>query len=49
MGLNATLMTAGRSLELFTAGIQVAGQNVANANTPGYVREELGLGTNTPL
>lgn len=48
MGLNATLMTAGRSLELFTAGIQVAGQNVANANTPGYVREELGLGTNTP-
>ncbi|MCA8987828.1 MAG: flagellar hook-associated protein FlgK, partial [Planctomycetaceae bacterium] len=48
MGLNATLYTAGRSLELFTAGIQVAGQNVANANTPGYVRENLNISTNLP-
>ncbi|MBW3541491.1 MAG: flagellar hook-associated protein FlgK [Planctomycetes bacterium] len=34
---------AGRALEVFSAGIQVAGQNVANANTPGYIREELEL------
>lgn len=43
MGLTAALATAGRSLEVFTAGIQVAGQNVSNANTPGYIREELNL------
>jgi len=49
MGLNATLFTAGRSLELFSAGIQVAGQNVANANTPGYVREDLFIATNDPF
>lgn len=48
MGLNATLYTAGRSLELFSAGIQVAGQNVANANTPGYVREQLNITTAAP-
>ena len=27
MGLTASLYTAGQSLELFSAGIQVAGQN----------------------
>ncbi|HUG90774.1 MAG TPA: flagellar hook-associated protein FlgK, partial [Planctomycetaceae bacterium] len=43
MGLNATLATAGRSLEVFSAGVQVAGQNIANASTPGYIREELQL------
>ncbi len=48
MGLNATLYTAGRSLEMYSAGIQVAGQNVANANTPGYVREDLQVGTAAP-
>jgi len=41
MGLNAALGVAGRALEVFTAGIQVSGQNIANANTPGYIREEL--------
>lgn len=41
MGLNAALALAGRSLEVFSAGLQVAGQNIANANTPGYVREKL--------
>ena len=41
MGLTASLYTAGQSLELFSAGIQVAGQNVANANSPNYVRERL--------
>lgn len=41
MGLNAALINSGRALEVFSAGIQVAGQNVANAGTPGYIREEL--------
>ncbi|HEX6987425.1 MAG TPA: flagellar basal body protein, partial [Planctomycetaceae bacterium] len=48
MGLYAALHTSGRSLQAFTAGISVAGQNVANANTPGYIREELNLDTNLP-
>lgn len=48
MGLNGILYTAGRSLETFSAGIQVAGQNVSNANTPGYVREHLHVGTSAP-
>ncbi len=43
MGLNSTLATAGRSLEVFTAGIQVASQNISNAGTPGYIREEVQL------
>ena len=45
MGLNAILGTAAHSLELFSAGIEVAGQNIANANTSGYVRETLELTT----
>ncbi len=48
MSLNAALGIASRALEIFTAGIQVAGQNVANANTPGYIREELQLDTALP-
>ena len=49
MGLNATLATAGSSLETFGIGIQVAGQNIANAATPGYIREELLLEPNMPV
>ena len=45
MGLNATLATARQSLDVFSTGIQVAGQNIANASTPGYIREELQLET----
>ncbi|MFQ5732941.1 MAG: flagellar hook-associated protein FlgK [Planctomycetaceae bacterium] len=48
MGLSATLFNAGRSLEIFSAGIQVAGNNVSNAGTPGYIREELVLKTAPP-
>lgn len=48
MGLSATLATASKSLELFSAGMQVAGQNVANASTPGYIRESLNISTNSP-
>src|SRR5687768_3793380 len=48
MGLFSALHTSGRSLQVFTAGISVAGQNIANATTPGYIREELDLVTSTP-
>lgn len=48
MGLNGALQLAGRSLEVFSTGIQVAGQNISNANTPGYIRENLLLSTNEP-
>lgn len=41
MSLNAILAMSGHALEVFTAGIHVAGNNIANANTPGFVREEL--------
>ena len=43
MGLNNALAIAGRSLEVFTTGIEVAGNNIANADTPGYIRERLHL------
>lgn len=49
MGLTAALATAGRSLELATTGIQVAGGNISNANTPGYIREELQIAANLPF
>ncbi|MEZ6046894.1 MAG: flagellar hook-associated protein FlgK [Planctomycetaceae bacterium] len=48
MGLNSALQMSSRSLEIFTTGIQVAGQNVANANTPGYIREEVLLEPSNP-
>ncbi|MEM7810206.1 MAG: flagellar hook-associated protein FlgK [Planctomycetota bacterium] len=49
MSLNGVIRTAGRSLEVFTAGIAVAGQNVANAATPGYIREEINLQPSAPF
>ena len=42
-GLNSALAIAGRSLEVFTTGIEVAGNNISNADTPGYIRERLYL------
>lgn len=48
MGLNATLSMAKQSLEIFGTGIQVAGQNISNAGTPGYIREELVLNAADP-
>ena len=47
MGLFASLHLASRSLQASTAGIGVAGQNIANANTPGYIREDLKLTTDS--
>ncbi len=43
MGLNSALAISGRALEVFTTGIEVAGNNISNANTPGYIRERLHL------
>ena len=48
MSLNTSLVTAGRTLEVFSAGVQVAGHNIANASTPGYIREELQLAAAPP-
>ncbi len=48
MSLNGALAIASRSLEVFSLGIQVAGQNIANAATPGYVRDELHVATAAP-
>lgn len=47
-GLNAALSIAAQALDVFSAGINVAGNNVTNANTPGYVREQLNLSTSFP-
>jgi flagellar hook-associated protein 1 FlgK len=48
MSLTSALSTASRSLEVFSAGIQVAGNNIANSSTPGYVRENLVLSSAFP-
>lgn len=49
MGLNAALSMAKQSLEIFSTGIQVSGQNISNAGTPGYIREELILDAADPF
>lgn len=41
MSLNSALSIASSSLDLFSLGIQVAGNNINNSSTPGYVREKL--------
>lgn len=48
MSLNGTLATAASSLNLFSLGIQVSGNNIANANTPGYVRSHLEIASSPP-
>lgn len=42
-GLFASLTMASRSLEAQRAGLDVAGQNISNINTPGYARRRLEL------
>lgn len=49
MGLTAALSAAGTALDVFSAGIQVSGNNVANANDPNYIREVLQLNPATPV
>jgi flagellar hook-associated protein 1 len=41
MGLGAALGIAANALNVFSTGIQVTGQNLANASTPGYMVENL--------
>ncbi|MBI1344762.1 flagellar hook-associated protein FlgK [bacterium] len=41
MSLNGALSTASSALQLFSLGLQVTGNNISNASTPGYVREQL--------
>jgi flagellar hook-associated protein 1 len=41
MGLGAALGIAANALNVFSTGIQVTGQNLANASTPGYMVESL--------
>ncbi|MGZ0173332.1 MAG: flagellar hook-associated protein FlgK, partial [Planctomycetales bacterium] len=48
MSLNAALATASRALEVFSTAVQVSSSNIANANTPGYIREELSLAAEAP-
>ncbi len=43
MSLSSSLNIAGNALFANQIGLQVTGNNIANANTPGYVREELVL------
>ena len=42
-GLFSSLSMAARSLEAQRAGLDIAGQNIANLNTPGYTRRRLSL------
>src|SRR5882724_6224164 len=41
LGLFGTLNLASRSLQTQMAGVEVAGQNLANVNTPGYSRQRV--------
>lgn len=49
MALNAALATASRALELFSTGVQVSANNIANANSPGFIREELQIDAANPF
>jgi flagellar hook-associated protein 1 FlgK len=41
MSLMGALRMASNTLRIDQIGVEVAGQNIANANTPGYIREEV--------
>ena len=43
MSLLGSLQLADNALQAQQIGLQVAGQNIANANTPGYLREQVQL------
>ena len=45
LSLNGLLGVAGEAMAAQSAGVSVAGQNVANVNTPGYVRRSALLET----
>ena len=41
MSLSSSIQLANNTLRAMQIGLQVVGQNIANANTPGYLREEV--------
>ncbi|HTN75743.1 MAG TPA: flagellar hook-associated protein FlgK [Pirellulaceae bacterium] len=43
MSLFSSIQTASNTLQAMQLGIQVAGNNIANANTPGYMRQSIVL------
>ncbi|MBX7074400.1 MAG: flagellar hook-associated protein FlgK [Pirellulales bacterium] len=43
MSLFSSIQLANNALKAQQIGLQVVGQNIANANTPGYIREEVKL------
>src|SRR5262245_13353132 len=45
MSLFGTIQIANNSLNAASIGLQVTGNNIANSNTPGYLREEPNLVT----
>jgi len=49
MGLTAALLTAGNAIDVFSSGIQVSGNNIANASDPNYVREALQVSPAFPV
>ena len=48
MSLSAALQQSGAALGVFSTGLGVAGNNLANAGTPGYAREALRVETGFP-
>ncbi len=48
MSLFSSLQLGANTLQVDQIGLQVAGQNISNANTPGYIRERLLLQTADP-
>ena len=49
MALTAALASATRALEVFSTGVQVSANNIANANSAGYIREELVIDPANPF
>lgn len=49
MALSAALASASRALEVFSTGVQVSANNIANANSPGFIREELLIDPSNPF
>lgn len=49
LGLFGALNMAAQSLDAQQAGVEVCGNNMANANNPAYAEEVLDLSTGTPL
>lgn len=48
MSLYSSIRLASNTLQANQIGLQVVGQNIANANTPGYIREEVALAPALP-